>query len=387
VKLSAWFVCAALMAGCNDVTPEKIETWKGTEKGPGKLRDAVKNASVAPALRAQALVALVELSMASEAIDDLHRGSDADRQAVAKEAAPRLAQLAGTGNGVTTRQQRGAKDALFLVRADTTGDDRAKADDALIAWTCADLAGRSQQGDQSTDKILTAIGPRAVPKLIEILSDDGANQIFAAALVGKIGDATSKVRAADVLVDAGKRAVTRTHDVSEGLLMAISSIGGAHAVAFMVDQGEHGPELVRKKALLALSKGNISGDANALAAAARLAADQKAPNDIRDAAFEVAEKVGPTAVPKMIELMKHPQDLIRWRAVEAALSAGGPGAVKPVLEALDPKKKYKPDDLDSFVVHDLQMVGKPAVPALQEELKSANPVAKQVAQKALSVIK
>src|SRR5262249_16337165 len=139
VKLSRWFVCASLIAGCSDVTPEKIERWKGTEKGPGKLREAVKDSSVAPALRAQALVALVELPRANEARDDLHKGADADRQAVAKEAVPRLTQLAGTGPGVTTRAQRQAKDALFLVRADTTGDDRAKADDALIAWTCADL--------------------------------------------------------------------------------------------------------------------------------------------------------------------------------------------------------------------------------------------------------
>ena len=52
--------------------------------------------------------------------------------------------------------------------------------------------------------------------------------------------------------------------------------------------------------------------------------------------------------------------------------------------ALNPTGKYKPDDLDSYVVHDLVLIGPPAVAPLQSELASKNAVAQGVAKKALA---
>src|SRR5260370_13567594 len=96
----------ALLWACGDVTPEKIARWKETERGPGKLRDAVKNSSLAPSLRAQALVALVELGMSGDAIGDLDKQPTADRAPVAHEATPRLGQppSAGTPDSTTPLQ-------------------------------------------------------------------------------------------------------------------------------------------------------------------------------------------------------------------------------------------------------------------------------------------
>src|SRR5438067_1452240 len=108
---------SASLVACGDVTPEKIARWKETERGPGKLREAVKNGSLAPPLRAQALVALVELGMGGDAIGELEREPPASRAPVVHEAAPRLGQLAGSGTEpTTTRVQREAKDAMFLLR-------------------------------------------------------------------------------------------------------------------------------------------------------------------------------------------------------------------------------------------------------------------------------
>jgi hypothetical protein len=88
----------------------------------------------------------------------------------------------------------------------------------------------------------------------------------------------------------------------------------------------------------------------------------------------------------LVLLMRDPDATVRWRAVEAALAAGKQNAVVPVLEALDPGAKYKKEDLDSFVVHDLVLVGPPALGPLKAELESKNAVARQVAQAAVTRI-
>ena len=57
-----------------------------------------------------------------------------DRRAIIHEAVPRLAEVArgsGIAGAATTRAQREAKDALFVLRTDAAPDDRAAADAAL----------------------------------------------------------------------------------------------------------------------------------------------------------------------------------------------------------------------------------------------------------------
>jgi hypothetical protein len=85
-------------------------------------------------------------------------------------------------------------------------------------------------------------------------------------------------------------------------------------------------------------------------------------------------------------LMRGADETTRWRAVEAALAAGKQNAVVPVLEGLNPAGRYKKEDLDSYVVHDLEMVGPPALAPLKAELASKNAVARQVAQAAVARI-
>jgi len=373
-------VCVAF-AAC-EPTPEKIARWKDTEKGPGKLRGVVKDGGK-PALRAQALAALVEIGMSQDAISDLHASAEADRQAVLKEAAPRLITLAGTRPGTdTTRVEREAKDALFLLRADVTPSDTAllgQIDQALIAWTTIDLPGRAFQGGQASEKILLTIGKPAVPRLQALLHTEppgGPQQLVAAAILGKV-DPAEAVRAADVLVEAAQKSVARTRALPDGLLQALGSLGGPKSAAFLVEQAEHGPDTLRDRALLALANGgHLGGDEITLAAALRLAADKKAPPKVRDAAFQVAEKIGQKAVPGLVRLTGDSEELMRWRAVEAAVAAGKAEAVVPVLEGLDAKRSYKAEDLKSYVVHDLGQLGAAATPALKQELASKSWVAR-----------
>jgi HEAT repeat protein len=369
-----------------DPTPEKIARWKETERGPGKLREAVQKNGLAPSLRAQALVALVEVGMAGDAVGDLANIDAGSRRAIIHEAVPRLAEVArgsGIAGSATTRAQREAKDALFVLRTDAAPDDRAAADAALIEWTTADLNGRMSSGGHSSEQILLAIGGKAAPRLAELMQPGSSQLVGAAAIFGKVADTDARARAADMLIQRIQKAGPRGLD--EQALQALGLIGGPRATAFLVDQAEHArEEATREKALLALAQGNVSvGDSALQAAALRIAADKKAPGKVRESAFQLLEKM-PTAVAGLIALMHDPDETVRWRAVEAALAAGKDKAVVPVLEALNPSGKYKTEDLDSYVVHDLVLVGPTALPPLQTELASKNAVARKVAQSAVA---
>jgi HEAT repeat protein len=382
-RLMTFALLAGLALGC-DPTPEKIARWKETERGPGKLRETVVKPGLAPSLRGQALAALVELGMTADALTDLATLPANDRQAIIHDAVPRLAEVAkgsGIAGSATTRAQREAKDALFGLRGDAAAADRELADAALIEWTTADLAGRMSAGGKSSEQILVAIGPKAAPRLVELMQPSSSQLLPAASIFGKIATGDARARAADQLIGRLRLEGPKLDDAS---LQALGLVGGPRATAFLVETAEHGSEAVREKALLALGQGNLTGgDATTQAAALRIAGDKAAPGKVREAAFQMLEKM-PAAVTGLIGLMKSPEETVRWRAVEAALAAGKDKAVGPVLEALNPTGKYKADDLDSYVVHDLLLIGQPAVTPLQTELASKNAVAAGVAKKALA---
>jgi HEAT repeat protein len=374
-------------AGGCEVTPKKIAAWKETERGPRKLREALGRSSLQPALRGQALAALVELGMTAEVEADLKGIPEAERQAVAHEAVPRLGALLGPAGAAepTTRTQREAKDALFVLRDHTAVEDRARIDDLLIAWTTADLNGRMTQGGQGSEKILVAIGQRAAPRLIELIRPGSPSVTSAAALLGRIADEPTRTRATDTLVAALRSSSAQA--TSEGLLQALGQLGGPHATAYLVEAAEHGTERSRELALLSLAQGKLDRhDSVARSAALRIAGEKQAPGKVREAAFQLAEKLGAPAVSGLIKLMADPDETTRWRAVEAALAAGREQAIAPVLEALSPERGYKKDDLDSYVVHDLGLIGASAAAPLRDELKSKSWVARVVAVRGLATV-
>ena len=40
------------LSACESVSSEKIEQWKGTQKGPPRIEEALRSAGLAPSLRA-----------------------------------------------------------------------------------------------------------------------------------------------------------------------------------------------------------------------------------------------------------------------------------------------------------------------------------------------
>ena len=177
-----------------------------------------------------------------------------------------------------------------------------------------------------------AIGPKAAPRLGELMQPGSSQLVAAAAIFGKVADPDARARAADELIARIQKAGPRALD--EQTLQALGLIGGPRATAFLVDQAEHAhDEAAREKALLALGQGHVAvGDTALQAAALRIAGDKKAPGKVRESAFQVLEKM-PTAVtgPRR-RSCAIADETVRWRAVEAALAAGKDKAVVPVLE-------------------------------------------------------
>jgi HEAT repeat protein len=202
----------------------------------------------------------------------------------------------------------------------------------------------------------------------------------AAGILGQIADGQTRSQAADQLIQRIHQAGPNSDDAT---LQALGLVGGPRAASFLIDLADHGTEVSREKALLALGQGRP--DFTVQAAALRLAGDKRAPGKVREGAFQLLEKM-PAAVGGLVLLMRDSDERVRWRAVEAALAAGKQNAVVPVLEGLNPAGKYKKEDLDSYVVHDLLLVGPPALAPLKAELASKNAVARQVAQSAVAQI-
>ena len=372
--------------GCGGVSSDQIAHWKETERGPKKLRETVKSESVAANFRGEAVSALVEIGMAQEAVEDLKTLPEPERRQVIHEATPHLVQLAQAGTGPTTKLQRDGKDALYQVRADAAPEDRNLIDDSLIEWVTGDLTARMSQGGQGSEKILMAIGARAVPKLIQV-AVPGPNLLTAASLLGRIADVNGKNQAADALI---ARAKTKGAP-DDSTLQSIGLIGGPHATDYLLTIAEHGSTKVREHALLSLSQGHFAADPaeqeKALSIGLRIANDSGAAGEVREAAFSLLEKLGLSAVPGLVKIMSDKNETVGWRAVEAALGAGKEKAVVPVLESLSPTKHYKQDDLDSFVIHDLVQIGSSVAGPLKGETGSKNPNARLVAAAALKQIK
>jgi hypothetical protein len=352
-----------LAIGCQSATPEKIQTWKGTQHGPQKLRDVVQDEGADPHLRGLALAALVEIGIGSDGIGGLSKASPDKKAAVVHEAVAPLSTLLGaslTSPATPSKVQRNAKDALFELRGDAAPADKTSIDKLLVQWTTTDLAGRASLGGESSEKILLAIGAPAAPALAALVPV--GPDLLAARVLGQSGDIASQAAASSALITQAKHAASP----SEPTLQALGLIGDLPAYAYLTELASQSSAQAdaRTKALYALAQKSTFADAKLVAKAQALAADAHAPGGVREAAFQLLEKIGASAVPFTIKLFSDANPTVRYRAMEAAIKAGGAPAIGQVLGALPEDRPWKGDDLDAYVVHDLTLLNKDAPAAL-----------------------
>ncbi|MEO6953543.1 MAG: hypothetical protein ABI321_17200 [Polyangia bacterium] len=386
---SRWLVASLfpLVFSACAATPEQIETWKGTQRGPDKLRAVVEDDGADPKLRALAAAALVEIGMGSDAQGELAKASGASKPTIVHELVTPLAMLLGTSvttAGPTTEAQRSAKDMLFVEREDAAPADRARIDELLLSWTTVDLSARASLGGQSSAKILTAIGAPAADRLVPLVHL-GPDLLGTAKLIGQLGNPGAQQKAVAQLVTAARSAPVGIARVPDDVLSALASIGGDSATAFLLEVATRSEKPTRKAALFALSQGRPEPK-RALAGALAIAADAHADPGVREAAFQVLDKLGPPTVEGVMKMFHDADSKVRFRAVHAAFLAGGVTTVDEVLAALPEDRPVPTADVDDFVVRDLVEMGDVVLPALAKATGSKTSLGRVAAIRAFGQV-
>lgn len=168
--LSLLFLSASLVIACEDVSHENIDKWSHTEKGPGKLLDALKSDKQSSALRGHAAQKLIEIDRFEEAKEILSEMEEGPRHEVMAELATRLWDMARINDAmaVPTARQVNAKDALFYTMDLADAATQAKIADYLVEWYVGGhYEGRAGAGRVSGSMAIRRVGTVAGPRLLE----------------------------------------------------------------------------------------------------------------------------------------------------------------------------------------------------------------------------
>ncbi|PID38000.1 MAG: hypothetical protein CSA24_00715 [Deltaproteobacteria bacterium] len=376
-KLLLVTLSVGLLTGC-EVTAEKIKTWKGTQKGPAKLRAAVLDDKVKTDLRVMAAEALAEINLVDYLAKDLKTLAAGARDKVTGALSARLIKrMEGTSPQATTKVQIQAKDALFSLRGAFSDATRRKADEALVKWVAGDWIARSG-GEHSAEKVVTTIGASAAPMLAESIGADPKVVLTIAKLLKKIG------KEADRLV-AAKKLVAHVMDYNPPQKASFEALGRMQAPAsraYLQKVAKVGKGEYRGWALRALK---YDPDPSTIPVAGAIAGSAKEPDPLRGAAFEALETIKGAKTAEVLSkiIATDPKDLVRYRAIEAITACCGGEGVGKLLEALPSKENYKKRDVKDFIEKDIKRVGKAAVPALRKALESKSWIARVIAVRLL----
>jgi HEAT repeat protein len=364
------------VVACDKVSSERIAQWKGTQKGPGKIEAALRSSSVEPRLRAEAAAALVDLGM-PEKVDELMAALPAaERWEIIKSLIPLHVAIM---NGPTVPKARDARDALFGVRQYAPPEEQRQIDAAVLASLEADLgAGRFTGGRHSLDKMLIAMGPAAGPMLVKLLGAPDAPYKGLAELLVKVGDEATRDKGGAALV----RRAAAEKQIPNDLWIAMGSLGGRTVADYLVEKVKHAAAAQAAQAAMALQQSRFP---SVLPLALKVAGDAKADKLLRDEMFGVVEKIGgPQAQKGLVAIIAGDRDeLVRYRAFEAALAVGQAEAVLPALQAFAPNLAFKRDDVVDFLVKDISKLGPAARDAVLGALASPSPLARMAAVLAL----
>jgi HEAT repeats len=352
-----------LLAACESVSSEKIEEWKGTQKGPAKIEEALRSSGVAPRLRAQAAAALVDLGR-PERVDEAMAALPANqRWEILKSLIPIHIKAM---ESAPVPKARDARDGLFSVRGYAQPEEQQQIDAAILTSMERDLKdGRFVGGRHSLDKMLAVIGTSSGPMLVKLLLDPKAPYKGLAELLLKVGDESAREKGGAALV---RRAAAES-EIPNDMWIALGTLGGQSVTEFLTQKLLKSPPEEAALAAKALQQARYP---SVLPLALRIAADPKANNLVRDEAFGVVEKIGgPAAQKGLVEIIANDKkDLVRYRAYEAALEVGKVEAVRPALQAFSEKLSFKREDVLDFLVKDITKLGQPAKPAVLDALSS-----------------
>lgn len=339
---------AAFALACGRVTPEKIESWKSTDEGIREIARVVEEPKHPVALRAQAAAALVEVGDLSRAEAAVAGIPIDERGPIVAALVPRLGALLGGGEA---RKAEDARDALFGLRHQATSNEAKRSiDDLLLPVIEKELrAGKaSGVGRFSALQICQGLGAPSVPMLHRLLDDGAVAFGPVAEILGKVGDKAERERGGASLA---RRAATQATlpPLPKDLALAIGSLGGPQAVAFLEGRAELlDPAQADTAAAAAAGMVKLPREDALLPFALRLAGDPARGEGLRASLFELIERFHGEEPRKGLEGIIAKSAVggrldIAYRALQAALkvhgSDGGVAALEafPASVALDPK--------------------------------------------------
>ncbi len=378
VCFAGWLITIAAILpqlACSKPTSDNIQLWKSTEKGPGKLADALSDRATEPKLRAEAAVALLEIGKADQVDAALASMPANERWEVFKTLLPLYMTNMAANKDSAPEKYLGFRDALFSLRAWGQAEDQARIDAALVPGIEQDLrGGKVRNGRHSVEKILTAVGVSAGGMLAGLLGEPIIGYPAVAELLAKIGDEPTRSKGAQNLVARARR----DKPVSEPMWKAIGLLGGPDAVKFLEERVLAGNRDEASAAVRALQQRR---DPSVLPFAMKIAADSKGDRTIRDEMFGVVESIGGLeARDGLIRIIQtDKEELVRYRAFESLLAVAKHDGVVPGLEAFPASAPSKKVDVEDLLVKLIEKLGQPARPVLVKALESKYPLARMTA--------
>jgi len=244
--------------------------------------------------------------------------------------------------------------------------------------------GKLRQGRHSLDKMLTAIGSASGAMLVRVLASPDLPYLPAAEMLGKVGDEGTRDKGAAALVARAPQ-IKAAESSPEKLDRALGMLGGPTAVRTL----EHEATADKGQAALVATRAlRERRDPSVLPFALKIAADPKADRALRDEMFEVVADIGGLEAEKGLLgiISSDKEEIVRYRAFEAVLTARKAEGIVPALEAFPASATYKRVDVDDLLVKLIEKLGQPARPALLQALASRVPLARVTAAMTLAQI-
>ena len=377
--LVGWIVAvAALAAGCEKVTPDNLDKWMNTEKGPDKLVKAMNDSSLDPDLSAHAAANLIKMGKQDE-VKQAIAGMSADRRKpVLGNLVGRLWEMARIeGDYVRpTALQVNAKDLLFDLRKSADPDTRAKIDGYLADWfTGGDYEDRATMGRYQGAVVMRALGP-------------------------SVGDKLKSAAASVIAWDQKGQKLKIGNELLLGL--AVSGNPDTVALVLQIARMKRGDDTLMQRAVNALYMAYVDPGDNGFDVQDPKALEKSIP-ELEDLAKDENQEAHTTndviALIRVIGMPKCLDPLIgmirsldrerRWTGANNALLCGGAKAIGLVADAMPTDTGYDHEELTGAISGQIAKIS-PKEQALAETRKlldSPSWVARWIAIEALAAMK
>jgi hypothetical protein len=369
-----------MLAACEKADHENIDKWTRTQKGPGKLKQAVSDEDLDPDLSAHAAANLVKMQRDGEVRAALEAMPPARRTQVIAKLAPRLWDIARieSENNLPNAAQIIAKDALVTLRKWADDAQRKQIDGYLIDWyAVSSYEARAQVGANLGATVIRTLGPAAGKKLMAV-----ANSVLAAPGQDKV-----------------------KNRIGDELLLGMAASGDPEAVTYVLDlvKLDRGDPTLGKRAMSALYKTYIDPHGlfdiadpaplvPNLEALVAIAKDDAQPGGVINDAVALIRAIGsPACLAPLVGMIRvpHRESRFKYVAASSALRCGGAKAIVEVVRALPDTGAYVRDELQGSISGEIAKLTPrdQVLAALRELVNDKSTIARWVAIEALAAMK